>query len=106
MGALEPSETLGPVSRFLTPCSAGLAQSVLIHRREWEKLKGEAYGRGRVAWALGFLLPCKPLSLHLESNMCPPYQSCEDSVRGRNTGSQWQFLMTGVCFFSLPFTAH
>lgn len=104
-GALDPSEALGPVSRFLTPCSACLTQTVLIHRREWEKLNGEAYGRGRRAWALGFLFPCKPLSLHLESNMCPPCHSCEDSVRGRNTRSQWKFLM-GVCFFSLPFMVH
>lgn len=50
---LEPSKDLGIVGRFLTSCPTGLKQTVLVHRKEQKKSNGEAYGRERVAWALG-----------------------------------------------------
>lgn len=69
-GALESSEGLGLVSRLLPSCPAGLGQTVLIHRRKWEKCRGEAYGRGRVAWTWRFLLFCKPLSIWKAACAC------------------------------------
>lgn len=42
---------------MLTSGPASPGQTVMVHRREWEKFRGGADGRGRVAWALGFLYP-------------------------------------------------
>lgn len=53
MRVLEPSKDLCVEGRFLMSCPAGLEQTSLMHRTEWEKSKGEVYDRGRVAWALG-----------------------------------------------------